>query len=702
MSGENSVTVSRGSSQLTSTTNGVGVGMNVARQFVAPARLYMVGKNQGKAAVINHPTPRKINSGDEQEYARTARKIEITVPSEVEAIFYVKDPMSDGKELFWGTHYVIMRSLEDGTYYLLTMPKFFTQNTELGFEFHYDKKLMKRLVKGEWFKAGTVFGTSARITDQGEWVPGIEARVAPMSDCDCEEDAIKISESFAKKVGVVFERSFEKSWFENEWILLNLYGTEDNHQGFPLCGECVREDGILFGLRRKDSNNALVTLTKKGLMKPDGAYDKLFYAPPGAVVTDIKVETERYKNQANNRKAGKPTTPHTELLERYERNFNTFYNNVISWYTRKKSEHRNSLVPCSPELFNFILQARGQITVDTSIKRDNSYNMVKRKFKYIPQKDWRLIIKVKEEVSAKVRHKMTGVHGNKATIGKVVPDARMPIDDYGNRAEIVVSNFPDFRRQIFGSLIELDVNFANIHIHPDVKRAVEDGNYSRAWDIVTKFYETVSPAFSEVVQLLTADERIEHVQKIAKDENEFSLELDSDVSGIDMIKSVAKQYEHIKPTPVTYINARGKTIRTLNPVPITSAYYMMLDKHGDDISSQSTPRFNIFGVPTSFDKEDKARNFYRAKLNRNVGVVEGRLMINQYGGAFTVAQVTLGNSPEAINNAVRRIMRSDNPFNIPRMVYPGEEINNFSLGYIKSVLSDTGIILRKECEDDKR
>lgn len=688
--------------KLTSTTSGVGVGLNIGRRFVSPARLYMVGKNQGKAAVINSPTPRKINSGDEQEYERTARKIEITQASEVEAIFYVKDPIEKGKELYWGTRYVIMRSLEDSSYYLLTMPKFFTQNTELGFEFHYNKEHMRRLTKGEFFKAGTVFGTSSRITDQGEWVPGIEARIAPMSHYDCEEDAIVIADDFAKKVGVSFERFFEEDWNEDKWMLINAYGTEDEHQGFPLCGQRVREDGLLFGLRRRDTVNALVALTKKGLMEYDEHYDKLFWAPPGAIVTDIKVETERYKNQKNNRKQKKPTFPHTQLLQQYEESFNTFYNDIVNWYTSKKIDFNNKLVPTSPELFNLILHARGKITRFNSSRHGDSYNTVKNKFKNIPQNDWKLTIKVKEDMPAKVRHKMTGVHGNKATIGKVIPGAQMPVDDYGNRADIIVSNFPDFRRQIYGSLIELDINFANIHIYPHIKKAVEDGLYEKAWGIASEFYETVSPEFNAIIQTLNADERIHHVEHIARDENEFSVMLDDDITGIEMIKRLAKKYAHIKPTPVTYISPQGETIRTLNPVPITSAYYLMLDKHGDDISSQSTPRFNIFGLPTSLNKEDKRRHFYRAKLNRNVGAVEGRLMVNQYGGAFAVTQITLGNSPEAIDNAVRRILRSENPFNIPKLVYPGEEINNFSLGYIKSVLSDTGIILRKECKEDRQ
>lgn len=698
---ENETTPYKRKNQLTPVTSGVGVGMNIQRGSVSPSRLYMLGKNTSKAAVINNPTPRKIISGDEQEYARTSRKVKIDCDAVVEEIFFVKDPLNNTEPTYWGGYYVIFRSLEDGSYFLLEMPKFHTQNADLGFEYHYKKDLMRKLQRGAKFNAGDVFAESSRISSQGEWCPGIQAKVALFSDHDCEEDAIKISDEFARKVGVCFERTYDHQWNEDEWVLLNLYGDENNHQGFPLPGEPVREDGILFGLRRKDSRNALVALTKKALMRPDETYDKLYWAKPGAVVADIRVETDRYKNQANNKRAFKRSHPHTRHLELYESSYNSFYNAVLNWYMTKRREIPNgTLLPIQGSLWNLILRAQGQITVDYLNQGARRYNNVKRKFQNIPLKDWRLIIKLKHEVDAKTRFKMTGLHGNKSTIGKIVPVAEMPIDDHGIRADIVAGNFPDFRRQIFSSLIEADVNFVNMHIHPDIKKAVLEGDYQTAWTIATDFYETVSPVYRSIIDTLEPDERIEHLKLIALDENEFSFYPDPEVTGIDIIQRLDEKYGHIKPTPVTYINSFGDTVRTINPVPITSIYYLMLDKFGDDISSQSTPKLNIFGLPTSLSKDERARNFYRAQVNRNVGATEGRLFLNQSGGALASQQLVLGNSPDAIDMAVRRLMRAENPFLIPRLVYPGEEIKNYSLGLIRSILSDYGLKLRKECQED--
>lgn len=694
--------MSKKKNQIKSTTQGVAINMNILPQCISPSRLYMLGKNQGKAAVIHHPTPRLITSGDEDQYGLTARKIELDCDAIVDAIFFVKDPFDETKPLFWGSYYVIFKSLENGEFFLLEMPKFHNQNMELGFEYHYDKNVMRNLVEGHRFPKGTIFGKSSRISEQGEWCPGIEAKVAAMSDTMCEEDSIKISRSFAKKVGVTFNRTIEYQWNESEYIPLNLYGTIDDPQPFPLPGQEIRPDNIVLGFRRRNVDDALVTLTKKALMEPDDTYDLLFYGKPGSIVADIKVETDRYKNQSNNKRAYKRTLPHTRHLEMYESASNRFYNDIVRWYENKLNEYgRNTKVPIDKALWNCILYAYGQRSVD-HVNSGSQYVKVKRKFQNILLKDWRLIIHLKQDVSAKVRFKMTGMHGNKSTIGEIVEDEHMPIDDYGIRADIVAANFPDFRRQIFSSLVEMDTNFINIRIYKEIKDLILSGNYKLAWDKVIYFYETVAPDYAELVKELNEEERINHLKNIAKSEHEFSVwfNSESETRGIDIASNIDERYPDIKPTPVTYVDRFGETVRSKNPIVISSAYYIMLDKFGDDISSQSTPKLNIFGLPTSLSKEERNRNFYRAHVNRNMGATEGRLSINQMGGAVTTRALVLGNSPEMLDSVVKRIISAENPFRIEQLVYPGEERKNYSLMLIKSILGDFGLRLRRSEKKD--
>lgn len=691
--------------QIDSRTAGLAIGMNTNRTVNSASRLYMLGKNQGKAATIWGSTNRKYSSGDEQEYAKPARKVQALSDIEVEQVLFVRDIQNSKEPSMWGTYYVIVKDLETGMYDLIEMPKFNTQNMELGFEYHYNKDLMRKLEKGARFRKGDVFATSARITESNEWCPGVETKVAAMSHCYTEEDAVYIFEHYAKKIGVTFKRSHDHQWNEEEFIMLNLYGTLDQHQGFPLPGQKVREDGIVMGFRRKDVDAAMCGLTKHALMIPDSTYDVLFHSSPNCIVADVKVETERYKNLSNNKRAEKRSQPHTLILEKLEEEQNAFANSIVSWYKGKQRQYIDKKPPLSRELWNFIcFNGMGSITRDfTSPSSNGKFSKIKRKMGNIQLKDWRIQIDLREDVEGQVRFKNTGMDGNKSVIMKILPSKCAPVDEHGVMADMVVGNTPGYRRQIFNSFMELDINFVNIHIYPEIKKAYESKDFQKAWTLARDFYETVSPDQGRMVDLFNAEERMQHLHWIMKDENEFSAlgNNTGEIQGVKIIERLADKYPHIQPTPVTYENEFGETITTRHPIVISSVYYIMLDKFGDDISCQSTPKLNIFGLPTSLSKHERARDFYRATLNRNVGETEGRLFINQKGGAAAVRILALANSAELLEESVKRLIRAENPFLIPRLVLPGEESKNHSLQVIDNMLSDFGLGFRKENEEDK-
>jgi hypothetical protein len=691
--------------QIKPNTAGLAIGMNTNRATNSASRLYMLGKNQGKAAVIHGSTNRKYSSGEEQEYYKGARKIEASADIEVEEVLFVKNILNDKEPNAWGIYYVIVKDLDTGGYDLIEMPKFNAQNMDLGFEYQYNNDLMRQVQKGARFRKGTVFATSSRITESNEWCPGVETYVAAMSHVYTEEDAVVVFDHYCKKIGVTFKRSHEFQYYEEEYVPLNLYGTLDNPQPFPLSGEQVRPDGIVMGFRRKDSDSAMAALTKAALMEPDPMYDQLFYSSPNCFVTDVIIETERYKNLSNNKRPEKRSQPHTLIMEKIEQEQNAFANAIVGWYRSKQRHYIDKKVPISNELWNLIcFKGIGAVTRDfTTPNANGKYTKIKRKMGHIQLKDWRIQIHLREDVEGKTRFKNTGMDGNKSIIMKVLPSHMAPVDDHGNRADMIVGNTPGFRRQIYNSFMELDINFVNIHLYPKIMKAYKEGDYDTAWKIARDFYETVSPEHGEIVDEFTQDERMAHLHWISKDENEFSAlgNNTGDIQGVKIIERLVDRYPEIQPTPVTWVNEWGETKRSRHPIVISSVYYIMLDKFGDDISCQSTPKLNIFGLPTSLSKHERARDFYRATLNRNVGETEGRLFINQKGGQAAILMLALANSAELLENAVKRIIRHDNPFLIPELVRPGEEKKNHSLQVIANMLSDFGLVLRKEREDDK-
>jgi hypothetical protein len=79
------------------------------------------------------------------------------------------------------------------------------------------------------------------------------------------EDGILISESAAKKLASPLISVYSISLNEND-IVLNLYGDDNEYLGMPYIGEKVK-DGIVCAIRRENTEDSLSYCDKCGSIK---------------------------------------------------------------------------------------------------------------------------------------------------------------------------------------------------------------------------------------------------------------------------------------------------------------------------------------------------------------------------------------------------------------------------------------------------
>ena len=349
--------------------------------------------------------------GFEKQYGHTARKIKAPSNMIVSKVFYRGSFQADGVTADdWAEIYVVFFNEELQRYDLLVLPRYHTQNSYVGFEYVYDKDMLRRLrEENATFSKGEVFAHSPNVGETGEWNFGIDALVCGLTADYTEEDGIAVTDYFIEKITTMFEHRRKHSWNESEFIPLNLYGTPEHPRPFPENGETVRDDGIVMGFRRRNTSSALVSLTKEALMRPDPNYDILLYAPANSVVKSIIVTTERYKNRSHNKSAEKITQPHTELLERYEGLSNRMANDVSQWCHRLESKFREDEdLPITNELNTFLTKQLGSVTKDLGTGK---YNMTKRTDRNKSLLDWNVEVILKERVRGKKRFKLTDTQG---------------------------------------------------------------------------------------------------------------------------------------------------------------------------------------------------------------------------------------------------------------------------------------------------
>jgi len=677
----------------------VNTNLNIAPGGDSASRIYMEGNMVPKSVVVSGASTRLITTGFEKQYGDQARSVICNSDMTVEEIFYVHSSKGDGiLSNGWKEIYVIFKNEDKNYHDLLVLPRFNTQNTYVGFEYVYDKDMMRRLKIGATYSKGEVFAKSPRVSTSGEWMFGQETIVCAMSHHSTEEDGIRMTDRYAQeKLRAMFKHNHSFEYNESEWIPLNLYGTLEDPQPFPPIGQPIRPDGFVMGFRRRSGCNPLVSLTREGLMRPDPLYDKIFRAPPSSIMMDVIVEGEKIKDRSNNRSTDQIPQQHNNALREHEGMRNMFFVNVVDWYERLITRNGNTEPECSFELDKFVRDAYGCYT-----KRNGIPNQLGYSYKGIRQKDWKVTVLLKEEVAGKVKFKLAGTNGDKGVAVEIIPWQEAPHNSDGVYADIIINNTPAFRRQIMTMLAEATTNFINLQLHKEIKSLRAAGDYKKAWERLYLFYSTGWKEFAEVVDKAfpTQEERFEHVDYVCNDKITVNQISNSEVFGINIIRELRKVFKY-QLEKLKFTDAFGREVESHNPVLLTSMYYMLLDKFGTDDSSQAFPKANPFGLPASDAHGDKHTNWHIDKGSRNIGEGETRWEAASNGAKENVKQLAIANSEIVRTNVIKRLLRADDPCDIECIVKDEEIATNRAVIMGSEMLSDSGYILRKERPEDR-
>lgn len=685
----------------------VGVSNNLILfpQCASAGRLYMAGNMIPKSVATSGASERMMVTGFEwgKGYAQTARRIEAPANMVVEEVFYVGSQKNTGELTdAWNKVWIVYKNVEKNMYDILELPRYNTQNTYVGFEYVYDKDMMRRLGKpGATFGKGEVFAKSPRISESGEWCFGMNTKVAAISHHGTEEDAIWLTRSFAeKRLKCMFKHERGYQWNEEEMIPLMLYkDSNGNDSPFPEAGQRIRSDGIVMGFRRRIGENALVSLTKKALRIPDLTYDQLFYAPINSEVMSVEVLSDRMKNRANNRGTDYIEQPHTVLLERYEKKQNEMHNSVMRWYEGRIQANRGNDIPITMELDSFINSAYGNYTRHGVTGK---INPLSRGVKRVKLKDWNVNILLREIVPGRVKFKFAGLNGDKGVAVRIIEDHEAPTYADGTRAEAVINNTPAFRRQIFSMLMELSINYINVNIQKSATVLRNEGRYAEAYAMILEFCETGFPEFGEIVRTTYTDDADikDYVDYCCDNMISIHVRSDSKLFGVGIINALREKYP-FRPQKATFMNSLGEFEETVNPILISNQHFMMLDKFGTDMSAQALPKSNLFGMPAKLNDSSKYSSWLRDQGNRNTGETEGRLRTSQHGGQETSKQLAMAYSPSLRKVMVRRIIRANDPFDIDQIIKPEEYSQNRAVKMAAGMLSDSGYTIRHELPSDR-
>lgn len=620
-------------------------------QHVSSQRANMFASNIAQALVLNGCEPARIGSGYEQMFGKytfnaSRRKhdgqlIDI-IPKFEPGIGKHRISESPSKMMFMDTD-------EEGVDYF-EIDSYASPHDGFGYKLNHKQNLMfMNSESGAFIEKDTIFTEAPNHVD-GQYCMGVNANVAYMPLPEATMDAIVISDSLAKKCAHTAIHTV-KIVLEKEHLPINLYGTQEDPQIFPDIGQQVNEDGVLLALRDKNSAN-FADLIEPLLYHVQHSSDTITRAPVGATVIDVQVYSHHneYKKLKDN--PGIMTQP----VKYQEQHYNT-YSRIIALYYKCVKEGRR----ISPHFNDLVTRA---MALNKKRKSDKNINLIdKRKpIKYF-------VVEITYEYTRKVSKgfKYAGRSGDKGVLSVIWPDANMPVDQNGIRADMVISP------ESVANRLNPSQNYEQFYnrmckLITDRYRRGELGNNSQAFKYITDFITDVRAEYGrQIVEDCCTPARRDEFLDDVLDEGIYLVipPFCKDVN-IERIALIAEKYNYCE-TPVTYTYTTSdgelKTVTTKRPICIGSKYVYLLCKIPQmQASALEATYINQFAIPTKTkSKEVKSQHLYGVTPLR-IGEDEVNILLMSMPPEIVVRFLGIrANCVQATNMLMEKLLTAKKP-----------------------------------------
>lgn len=682
------------------------VGINSFMANNSSVRQYMFNSHISQAIVLDHSTPKRIQSGIEQEFGKYTFNVKMPVNGKVVAIInkYNTNTLSSPFNHNPST-IIIYENLDNGEYDYIEIPIYKSYHYMFGFELQMPDGVFDKLAVDKVIPKDTIIADSVSIDKNQNYNFGTELNIAYMSHPAVAEDGFLICSDVLPKLGY---KKFEKRVVEfgEKTFPLNLYGTESEYKAFPDLGEEVRSDGILFASRPYNEGLSAAVMSVKDVMNVDYMFDYLTYASSNkSRVVDIKIfhnVNNKYQIPTNMR----------DQLDRYSNASTLYYNQILDVEKRlrykAKIKYSQDKIPMSRRLHRLVVEAYN-MTENGEQKADKIINKV---LKNKPIDTYLIEFTLITNECPDIGSKMSGIAGDKGVIVSIVPPEQMPVDRDGVRADIISDDVSTVNRMNLSRLYEQYIGRACIHIKFILRDVVEINrsqvvsesviktkitmeNIDRLKSTLLEFYKIVSMKMYEHFLLLSNGDWVEHLSYVIKNGPYLYIPTNSEKDAIDIAKDIHKQY-NITKGPVTFRGQTGEIVETKDSVLIGPIYMMLSEKTGETWSATSSAKYQHFGnIAAPVSKTEKYGYPYKNSAVRALGETESRAYASYSSPLNIVELMDRANNPISHKEVVKSILMAEHPTNIPLAVdrtkvpYGGSK----PLQYVKHLFFAAGIEL---------
>lgn len=352
--------------------------------------------------------------------------------------------------------------------------------------FGWDNTIKQNLLTpGTFIPKDTCLATSNSVQGS-KYCPGVNANVCYGTFPETVEDAIGISESYAKKLVAKGYKTLIIDIHKN-MVPLNRYGSDIYYKFMPDIGEYVGDDGIVCGFRKVDPLTYFSDLAPESLTKYQPLNDELYFCESGAQVIDIEVVENPSK---------KVTTPDYvfQQIDKYKNEAYAYYDRILQVYQQECIEKCKRP---AQEFSNLVRYAASyMMTLKRRVLGQTRKSLVKFKKKDTQIAFIQLKIILKYDIKPSLGSKLTCRSANKGVISRIIPDKHMPKNKFGVTADMLVSPMAIPNRMNPSQLYEV---FISCCCDVVLKRMRAAPDLETAYSMMIELFNDINPAYAQVI-----------------------------------------------------------------------------------------------------------------------------------------------------------------------------------------------------------
>jgi hypothetical protein len=639
----------------------------------ASPRLQMLSSHISQHLIFEGMTPKNIITGVEQELGKADFRLDIPEDCIVYDVIplYTRNITKDSINYNPRTYVFLQYTNRDspGHFDLIVLEDFFSMHQHFGFQYK-DGKDLGKVSKGARLFKGDVLKESPSTTDNGDSMFGREMKTIMMTHRAVAEDGIGICEDVMEHFAfTVLEEG--RVGFGKKTTVLNTYGNDQVYKFMPDIGEEIRDDHIFMATREIDEEVAIAMQNVKSTQNVDHIFDECFFVPGGGRVVSLDVICN---NESENR-----IQDVEGQLKKYLDQTTAFYKKVLALEKKLKHDFGHGFRP-SPALNALFFEA----LIGTNV---NGTTKIAKQYRKAPMDDYTVKFVIARRMVPTYGFKFTDTRGRKGVCCAILPRDQMPVDKYGNSADIIVDPVSCVNRMIMGGPIEsginvitdivtramrdaLGINLNSSKLKHEIKVMADghDPRFEKAWEHAVDYYKDIaSESMYPKALTATQHDKAQVIQYAAK--RPLGLYLPP-----EMNENLARSLNnlHIKHNTryesVTFRGVNGDWITTKDPMSISDTYMILLDKIGDDKSASNSVRFQVFGVPATASKHDRYTSPTRIQNGKLHGESEARPFNSITRPSVQPEILDRNNNPKTAEICYRTQLRADNPSKIEKLI----------------------------------